>query len=227
MLLVGRAREERARPATEIPAAGEREQPAANEVRCEVLARDRRLIVLPPFPDAAHHRQQDVTQRALDAERRQRAVERRLGGDVVQRLEGCGQFVREPFHRCNTARFRLVEREARRLGRRHTAPEVLLHRSHAPDVVVGVQPKTAFGAPGPKQRVAPLPGTQRGLRNARPPGQLADPEVAAHPRSVQTFDRHLTNLDQLGTFPPQNLDKGGRSCVPPIYLQQRSSSSAP
>ena len=64
-------------------------------------------------------------------------------------------------------------------------------------------------------------------KGAIAPGQLADPQVAAHPRSVQTFDRHLTNLDQPGTFPLQNLDKGGRSCVPPIYLQQRSSSSAP
>ena len=227
MLLVGRAREQRARPAAEIPASGEREQPAANEVRGEVLTRDRRLVVLPPLPDAAHHRQQDVTERALDGERRQRAVERRLSGDVVQGLEGGGQIDGEPLRRSDATRCRLVEREARRLGRRDAAPEVLLHRSHARDVVVGVQPKTAFGAPGSKQRVAPLPGPQRGLRNARPPGQLADPQVAAHPRSVQTLDRHLTNLDRPGTFPLQNLDKGGRSCVPPIYLQQRSSSSAP
>ena len=101
--------------AAEIPASGEGEQPSANEVRGEMLTRDRRLVVLPPLPDAAHHRQQNVTERALDAERRKRAVERRLSGDVVQRVEGGGQLVREPLRRCDAARLRLVEREPRRL----------------------------------------------------------------------------------------------------------------
>src|SRR5688572_32202437 len=113
MLFLGGAREERARPAAEVPASCEREQPATHEVRGEVLASDRRLVVLPPSPDVAHHGEQHVAKRTCDGERPKRSVERCLRGDVVERLDGGGELVYETLCGRDAARCRLVEGEAR------------------------------------------------------------------------------------------------------------------
>jgi hypothetical protein len=164
-----------------------------------MLARDHRLVLLPAAADLAHHRQEHAAKRRLDAECRERAVERGLRGDAVERVDRGRKLADERHDGSQVLRVLLREREPRRLGRRDAAVEVVAHRANSPGVFVRVEPEPARGALWAEQLVASLPRPERGLGHAGPPGELADAEVALH-------GVHCTELKQT-------LDKTSR----PLY----------
>jgi uncharacterized membrane protein YuzA (DUF378 family) len=66
-------------------------------------------------------------------------------------------------------------------------------------VGVGIEPETSVGAGRLQQPVATLPGPQELRRDARPPAQLADPEIAVPCTHRWHCTKIVQSLDNLGT----------------------------
>ncbi len=216
MLLAGRAGEDRDRAATLSPAHGERQQPRADEVRGEMLLRDRRVATRPPRAEVLEERHHDLAQERVDRESGEELVERGLGRSVVEVVQARsqpGERLRQlwppPARALRPVRPDARERQARSLGGGEPLPEVVSHRLNAGFVSLGVEAEAAGRPVRVEEPVAPLPGAQELGADARSPAQFPDPEIA-----LLRLHAHLSDsCRRLSTKTAQYLDRSRRSDI--------------
>ena len=90
VLLSRDAGEERAGTDAPSPAPGDPEQPAANDVGCEVLLGHRDLATLPPGSEVAQVRHDDLGEEDIECDLCEESVEDRMRTRLVEPLE-CGR----------------------------------------------------------------------------------------------------------------------------------------
>ena len=80
------------------PAASEPGQPTADDEAGEMLLRDAGAPALPPLAELTEIREYDVTKHGGQRELREQAVEHRLSGGLVERVQGLAQRSRQLSH---------------------------------------------------------------------------------------------------------------------------------
>ena len=197
VLLAREAREQRARPIATTPAASQPEQPAPEDGRREVLLSHRDLATLPALAELVEIRENDLGQRRVEGRRADHGIEDGLGRRLVERFERGAEVV--PHRAGSKARpsepTLALGDEPRRLGRRQTVGEVLLHAQHALEVARPIETKPALRAHRLEEPVAPLPRAKELGTDARAPAQLADAEKSGlHAAlTIQDLNSCLTN----------------------------------
>ena len=189
-----RACEQCVRPHTGSPAAGEPEQPTADDVAREVLLGDGRLAAGPALAQLVEVRKNDVGEHGVEREGAEHAVERRVGARLREARQGLGELLPGLLDRAardwaGGLGFR-CKRAPRGFCGGEPLTEMGLHRADALDVIVRVEAKAPVRPGRLEEPVSALPGSQEVDADAAPAAQLTDSQVAlvVHGPSVQTLD---------------------------------------
>ena len=120
VLLSGRGGEQSVPPRSAPPPSSERHQSCTNQVAREMLLRDGQLAALPLFPDRPQKWQYDVTKERLQAQGGNEAIDRGMGGHIVE-APRARDATRGPALR-SQARHPSEPREPERAVRAHAEP---------------------------------------------------------------------------------------------------------
>ena len=195
MQVARRAGQQGERPDALAPPRREREQASTQEMRGEVLLRDRYLAARPAIADLPQNRLDRLTKHTLD---------RQAGEELVQ------QIVRPFAVECEQRRQQLLtalERYQRCAGRLRGGEAVGEPGAHPLDagcVLVAVETEAALGAFGAEQAVATFPCAQQIDARPRAPRELTDP---VHGRTVTELGQKFDKTEEEPLLSPgQNLD---------------------
>ena len=176
--LAGRPREHRERPSAPPPATREREQSPSDQVRREMLGRDRNLSGSPARAQIAQVGDQHLRQRRVEAEPAEQVVQHALRGRLVEIVERGAKpegQIRDPAASLRSCRTVSSHGRLRGFAGRQSSLHVRQHPADALFVLAGVETEAAAGSARAQETVAPLPRTQRLDVDPRSAGELPDP----------------------------------------------------
>ena len=180
MLLARSSGEEDERTVTAAPAACQTEQASSHKGAGKVLLRHGDLPALPALAELVQVREQDALQNRVKRETREQVVERRLGRELVEGVQGASELLASGVQIGGGRVFAtslFPEHEACRLCGGDALAELRLHPAHPRFVVVAVEPEAAVRALGTKEPVTPLPRPEQLDADADATAQLPDPDA--------------------------------------------------
>ena len=203
-------------PLAAVPAAGESQQPAADQAGREMLLGDRRASVRPALAEVDEIGHDHLGDHRCDAEVGEQTIEHGVRADIIEPPQRLGETrapILDPVL-CGAGMLWPADAGASPAGVESTASAACradtpaasscLHRSHPALVLRSVQAKAPGAAQRLEQPVAALPCSQQGGRLAHAVAELADANTRSRLRKGH---RHqLTEYTHL----LQTLDNDGR-----------------